>query len=220
MAMLTIKVRACNPVGANCYVLSDETGEACIVDAGQAAEYEFADLEEYIRKGGLSPRLLLFTHGHFDHVWGCSRVASTYGLEPRLHRDDWQLAADFASQLVMFFGERFARKASNSVQKVYLPLCDGERLAFGTHSLEVIATPGHSPGGVCLYEQSEGVLLTGDTLFRGSVGRTDLGGGDMRALLTSVSSRLLPLPDDTRVLPGHGPESTIGYEREYNPYLF
>lgn len=218
--MLNIQSFTCNPVGANCYVLSDETGAACIVDPGQASKEEEVDLNDYISHNKLQPSLLLCTHGHFDHVWGAKRVSELYGIPPRLHADDIELARDFKGQVELFFGTQFARKVSTHVQTSYLEIDDGNLLIFGSHALLTLHTPGHSPGGVCFWEESEEVLLTGDTLFRGSVGRTDLSGGNINDLLLSVKTKLLNLPGSTRVLPGHGPETTIDHERFHNPYLW
>lgn len=206
-----------NPVQVNCYVLADEeAGEAAVVDCGATSVEELAPLMQYLTEAKLKPACLLNTHGHFDHVWGNAVFHELTGLRPRLSEADLSLYQHLSDQVRTIMGVN-----------LQLPVCalgealaDGAVVTFGSCHIRVMATPGHTPGGVSLYipDWPDGSLvLTGDTLFRGSVGRTDLPGGNPAALGESVR-KLLTLPDEVRVYPGHGPSSTIGYERMHNPF--
>lgn len=213
--MLNIKRFQVNMIGENCYVVNDETREAVLVDCGAYSPEEERKIAAYIESEGLQVKHLLCTHGHFDHVFGNAFVANRYGVQPTLHRADAPLYESMASQVRDFLGANY----TTALPPVGRYVADGDEIRFGTHVLTVIHTPGHSPGGVAYYCREEATLFSGDSLFQYSIGRTDLPGGDYRALIESLTDRILTLPDDVAVYPGHGPSTTVGQEKQMNPYL-
>lgn len=200
----------------NCYVVAAERGGPCvIIDAPP----DVPATEAMVRQYDLTPVALLVTHGHIDHAGGAA-VAATFDIEASLHPEDEFLALDPGSQIRMLFGTADpAMVAQFEFPAAYKPLADGERLEAAGLVLDVMHTPGHTPGHCCFHLESEGVLFSGDQLFAGSIGRTDLPGGSYDQLMESMQRRVLTLPDDTDVLPGHGPATTIGHERKVNPFL-
>ncbi|MBW7957455.1 MAG: MBL fold metallo-hydrolase [Deltaproteobacteria bacterium] len=205
--ILTLPV---GPLEVNCYIVWDrDSGEGVVIDPGGDVE----EIEAALKKEGVKVRYIINTHGHFDHVGGNGLLKSAVGSEIAIHAEDEPLL-EYAHEQAVMFGLKTPKQPKPDI---YLE--DGVLLHFGPLSLKVIHTPGHSKGGVCLYMENEEVLFTGDTLFAGSVGRTDFEGGSMEELMDSIFERLLPLGDNVRVLPGHGPESTIGEEREINPFI-
>lgn len=213
--MLNVKTFNFNFVEENCYVLSDATLEAVIVDCGAFFPGEFDRLAEYIRTEGLRPTHLLQTHGHFDHVFGCAAAHEAFGLSPELSRDEVFTYEHAGEQMAQFIH----RALPLPLPPVGTTFADGDVVTFGEHRLRVIATPGHTPGGVCFYCEEERLLLSGDSLFCGAIGRCDLPGGNETALVEALRTRVLTLPDDVRVLPGHGEATTVVRERTANPYL-
>lgn len=204
-----------NPFGINTYVMWDpESREAAIVDPGMTEEAERKALDSFIEREGLKPVHLIDTHMHLDHIFGNLYVKGKYGLNIEAHRDDDFLARTLEEQVKRF---RMPVEAVNHGLDVELH--DGERLWLGKEPVDVIAVPGHSPGSIALYCPESNFVITGDALFRGSIGRTDLPKGDFDTLITSIRTRLMTLPADTVVLPGHGPETTIGTELNSNPYI-
>ena len=198
------------PVGTNCYIVSnDDTMECFIVDVA-ACPPEFVS---HIRNSGLTVKAVLLTHGHFDHIMGLDRFLEEFPVpvyacaaeKDVLESSQLNSSAGMLGQPYTFTGARFVK--------------DGDLLDVAGMKIQVIQTPGHTIGGCCYYIADENVLFSGDTLFRASVGRTDLPTGSMSALVRSVTDRLLVLPDETRVYPGHMEETTIGYEKQYNPFL-
>ena len=214
--MLNIKRFIFNFIEVNCYLLWDETKEAVVVDCGAFGENEREELSRFIAENKLTLRHQIYTHGHFDHIFGAQHIADTYGILPTLYSKEAETYLAAAEQMQAFLH----RSLPLSIPPVGCSLNDEEIIEFGTHKLKVIATPGHTPGGVCYYCAEEGVLLSGDSLFQCCIGRCDLPGGDESTLVNGLCKRILPLPDAVRVLPGHGPETTIAYERNNNPYLF
>jgi glyoxylase-like metal-dependent hydrolase (beta-lactamase superfamily II) len=198
----------------NCYVLAPERGgRAIIVDAPP----DVPAVGDLLAKHDLTPVALLVTHGHIDHVGGAGGVVSSTGVTAYLHPDDDWLALDPDAQLLGLFGAvppgDFAPPARFS------PLADGEALELAGLRVEVVHTPGHTPGHCCFHVPSEGLLFSGDQLFAGSIGRTDLPGGDYETLMRSMADKVVPLPPDTEVLPGHGPATTLDHEVRTNPFL-
>lgn len=204
-----------NPFGVNSYVMWDaDTLEAAIVDPGMADEAERKALDSFIERQGLKPVHLINTHMHLDHIFGNLYVKEKYGLDIKAHPADDFLGRSLEDQTTRF---HLPIKATN--QGLDVELHDGDRLYLGTEPIDIISVPGHSPGSVALYCPESGFVITGDALFRGSIGRTDLPMGDYPTLIAAIRDRLLTLPPDTVVLPGHGPESTIGQEKSSNPYI-
>jgi len=210
------------PVGAlgcNCTIVScPETSEALVIDPGDEAEKILAALA----RDGLTAVKLVHTHAHFDHVMATGDVAARTGAEIWLHRGDRWLY-DHAVMQTELFGVR--RPDGRPWQPPPPPtheLAGDEAVAFGRREARALHTPGHTPGSICLFFEQAGeipILFAGDTLFRGSIGRTDLPGGSTPAILQSIRQRLLTLPDDTLVIPGHGPETSVLAEREDNPFV-
>ena len=186
----------------NTYFLIDEiTKEAVIFDPGAQAELIFNIIERL----NIKPKMILLTHGHFDHVGAVKEIKNKYEIPFYISKEDEDMRKIDDS----LFGE---------IPKVDGYLEDGDKLIFGNgKEIKVITTPGHTPGGICFL--CEDILITGDTLFNGSIGRTDFTGGDFNTLISSIKNKLLGLGDNTKVYPGHGAESTIGYEKRHNPYI-
>ncbi len=212
--MIKIRRFVCNMLQENCYVLSDESGECVIVDCGAWFDNERKSIVSYIRDNNLTPKHLLSTHGHCDHNFGNNTIYDAFGLGPEVHKDDEPLMNKLPQQSVMFIG----MEPPYPFPAISRLLSDGDKVSFGQHTMDVIHTPGHSRGSVCFYMEDERILLTGDTLFHLSIGRTDLEGGSMMQIIQSLRS-LAQLPDDIQILPGHGGVSTMGDELRLNPYL-
>ncbi|NNE69427.1 MAG: MBL fold metallo-hydrolase [Rhodothermales bacterium] len=209
---MTVKSFAFNPFSTNCYVCHDD-GEAVIVDPSCSTPEEIAQVTDYVEREGLTVRELLLTHAHLDHVFGCKALAEHFGVGLRVHREEVALLKAAQMQGRMF---------GVSVEEPPAPsgmLVPGEGVQVGRTHWDVLFTPGHSPGSVSFYDAENGFVLAGDVLFAGSIGRTDLMGGSLPVLMQSIYQVLLPLGEDVRVLPGHGPETTMGRERLTNPFL-
>ena len=198
----------------NTYVVAPEAdGPAVVVDAPP----DCGPLIDLLAAHRLVPVALLVTHGHLDHVGGAGSLAASTGVTAYLHPDDDYLARHPEEQLKFLFGYMFP--GEYDPPELFLPLKDSLTLDLAGLEFEVLATPGHTPGHCCFYLPEQGLLFSGDQLFAGSIGRTDLPGGDHEGLMRSMKDKVLPLADDVRVLPGHGPSTTIGRERRTNPFL-
>ena len=196
-------------VGTNCYfAINEQTKECIIIDPGDEA----ARLAEKIQAGGYTPVAILLTHAHFDHIMGVDALAGQYGIPVYVHVDD----ADMLQQPEVNCGAMIGTRASANADK---QVHDGDTVNLAGMEIQVIHTPGHTPGGVCYYFPQEGVVFSGDTLFCESVGRTDLPGGSMSQLVRSVREKLFKLPDLTIVYPGHGEPTKIGTEKQYNSFI-
>ena len=211
---MKIKTIPCNMLDENCYIVSDETKECMIIDCGAFSEMEQRAISDYIKTEGLKPVLYVLTHGHFDHTTGIKWVYDTYGLQPTICERDAELYKNFKEDVASMIGYQ----VDYDLPIIGRCLNDGDTVTFGNSTFKVINTPGHSKGSVVFYNKENNVAFTGDTLFRGSIGRTDLPGGSMFQMINSL--RLLEqLPDDTTIYPGHGPETTMKLEGATNPYL-
>jgi hydroxyacylglutathione hydrolase len=205
LEMLTV-----GPFQENCYVVGDqESGVGAIVDPGDEA----ARIALAVEQTNLEIAQILITHAHIDHVGAVAALAEEYACPVLMHAEAEPMLKQLPTQAMMM-GLRFGK-----LPTVDRHIEDEEVLEVGSLKLESRYTPGHAPGHLAFYVESEGVVLSGDALFAGSVGRTDLFGGDADLLMQSINERLLSLPDETRVYPGHGPGTTIGDERAYNPFL-
>lgn len=193
----------------NCYIAGDrETGDGVIIDPGGDADYI------YLEAGRLNfnIKMILLTHAHVDHVGGAGELQKLLNCEVRMHKSDYLLLKSAPIQAPLFGMKPFKTpKVENFVK-------DGDSIQVGSIEFKVIHIPGHSPGGICFYYP--GILFTGDTLFQGSIGRTDLPGGNYETLISGIKEKILILPDETVVYPGHGPPTTVGDEKRYNPFLF
>lgn len=202
------------PLGSfqtNCYILIDEkTNEAVVIDPGSEAERLIKELN------GLKAdvKAILLTHGHGDHIGAVEALRKTTGAPLYVHPLDAIMLGDASRNLSSFTGEALACKESEHLVK------DGDVIQVGEEiKLQVIFTPGHTQGGVCYYAEDQGLLFAGDTLFAESIGRTDFPGGSYAALIQNIKAKLMTLPNETRVFPGHGPETTIGWEKDHNPFI-
>ena len=211
---MKIESLVCNMLQENCYVVSDETKECVIIDCGAFYEEERRALVEYIRNNDLKPVHLLATHGHLDHNFGNDTIFKEFGLKPEIAQADEVWITNYKEQAMKLYGMTLEME----MPEVGHFLSDKEKIQFGNHTLEVMETPGHSPGSVVFYCEEENVLFTGDTLFQMTIGRTDLEGGSMMQIIQSLRI-IAQLPDNTKVYPGHGYTTTIGYELSRNPYM-
>lgn len=213
--MLTIKKFVFNPFDENTYLLIDSaTHEAAVVDPGMFTEKDLRVFDEYVQAHNITITQVINTHMHVDHCFGDNYVHEKYGSQIAAHTDDDFFAAAMEQQAARFGMVRHMRPVT-----IDRPLADGDTIRIGQSTLQVLHVPGHSPGGIALYDKEDGWVISGDSLFRNSIGRTDFEGGNRMQLVNAIHSKLLSLPDDTVVLPGHGPASTIGREKVENPYL-
>lgn len=212
---MVVKRFCVNMMHENTYVVSDETGECVIIDCGCREQGERDALAQYVEQEGLSVRRLLCTHLHLDHTFGNEFILERYGIRAEANAGDRPLVEMIHYQAVAFgLGDDEAR-----VPPPDFTLCDGAEVRFGATTLKVVGTPGHSPGGISLWCESEGVLFSGDSLLKGAYGATNLPGGRQKKLRRSIVERLFTLPGETVIYPGHGEPTTISAERTSNPIL-
>jgi len=210
---MTIKQFVFSPFSENTYVLYDETKEAIIIDPGCYEQHERDELEDFISNEGLKPVRLILTHAHLDHIFGNKFVFDKYGLLPEMHKGELPVL-----QSAVIVAAKYGVPMEASPEpKIFLT--EGDKITFGNSVLDSFFTPGHSPASLSFYCEKDGFVIAGDTLFNGSIGRTDLPGGDMKTLLTSIRTQLLTLPDNTIVYSGHGPATSVKVERVMNPFL-
>jgi glyoxylase-like metal-dependent hydrolase (beta-lactamase superfamily II) len=202
-----------NPYQENTYILFDETGECTIIDPGMETGAEQNAVVNFIRANNLKPVLLLNTHCHIDHVLGNKFIFDQYGLKPQFHEGELPLLEAVAA----YAPSMGIRYELSPLPDKFLP--ETGTVSFGNTTLHLIFAPGHSPAHLCFYDKTGNLLIGGDVLFRGSIGRSDLPGGNFTQLIDNIEQKLLLLPDDCVVYPGHGPETTIGYEKVTNPFL-
>lgn len=212
--MIQVKVFTFNPFAENTYVLHDSTKECIIIDAGCVDDFEKKQIVDYIESNDLLPVELVNTHCHIDHVLGLHYLAEKYNLNLRFHELDMPVfeSTQMVAQMYGINGVDLPPKPSGF-------FAEGEAIEFGDSVLDILFTPGHSPGHVVFVNHKQKLIIGGDVLFHGSIGRTDLPGGDHQTLIESIKSKLLVLEDDFQVFSGHGPVTNIGFERKNNPFL-
>lgn len=201
-----------NPFQTNCFVCSAGR-EAVIIDPSCMTPDEFGTVESYLDENELAVRHLLLTHAHIDHIFGCAHFAGKFGMDFQMHREDAPLLSRAEDQARMFGVDIESPPTTSEF------LAEGDVVEFGDVKLDVLYTPGHSPGSICFYDAQSHAVVAGDVLFQGSIGRTDLWRGSLPELMRSIFEKLIPLGDEVRVHPGHGPDTTIGRERQSNPFL-
>jgi hydroxyacylglutathione hydrolase len=211
--MLQIKQFTFSPMAENTYVLYNEGMQGCIIDPGCYSAQERDTLEQFISKKGIDIISILLTHAHLDHVFGLDWACKKYQLSPDMHPKEEPVLVH-GPKMALMYGLSFP-----SYEGPYNPIREGDTLLLGEDALEVIFAPGHAPGHVCFYSRMQGFLIGGDVLFQRSIGRTDLPLGDHDTLINSIKTQLFTLPESTLVHPGHGPSTTIGEEKRFNPFL-
>lgn len=211
--MITVHSFTFGPFQENTYVLYDDTLECIIIDPGCYDQKERTELAAFIDEKKLKPVKLINTHCHLDHVFGNGYIAGKYNLKLEINKLDKQVLDAF-----LMTASLYNLNADPSPQpSVYLE--EGDKIKFGKSELEILFTPGHSPGSITFYSREQKFMIAGDVLFYGSIGRTDLPGGNYQTLIDSIKKKLFPLGDDFKVYNGHGPSTTIGFERLNNPFL-
>ncbi len=211
--MLFVKHFQFNPIQENTYLLYNEFNECAIIDPGCYYDHEKDELSKFIADNNLLPVLLLNTHCHLDHVFGNAFVAAEYNLIPHIHRAEEKLL-EYAPTSGLMYQLPFI----NYQGKLNF-IDEDSRVNIGREELEVLFTPGHSPGSVSFYSKANGFVISGDVLFQRSIGRTDLPGGNHEQLITSIQTKLYSLPNNTLIYSGHGGQTTIGDEKQYNPFV-
>lgn len=211
--MLKVHAFVFNAFQENTYVVYDELGNALIFDAGASSPQEEQELVSFITENKLTPIALINTHCHIDHVLGNKFVYNQYGLIPQMHEGEVPILVS-VDNYAPSFGIRYE---TSPIPETFLE--EGDEISLGKHSLKALLVPGHSPAHLCFYSAEFGFLIAGDVLFRNSVGRTDLPGGNHQQLMDSIKREVYTLPADTIVYPGHGPSTTVGYEKATNPFV-
>ena len=213
--MMKIERFEVNPFQENCYIVSDETGEGVIIDCGAFYSEERKAVVEYVKDNRIELKHLLSTHAHIDHNFGNNTIYEHFGLKPEVHGADEILMGKLAEQAQLFCNYRL----DYAMPPVGKYLTETDTIKFGTHTLSIINTPGHTPGSSFFYCKEEGVAFSGDTLFKMSIGRTDFELGNYKDIMKSLAKVAELLPDNTTILPGHGPRTTIKAEKEGNMYF-
>ncbi len=211
--MIQIECFTFNTFGVNTYVLYDETLEAVIVDAACYEPFEKQGLADFIQDSRLKIVRNTNTHSHIDHILGNQFILDKYGISPEYHKAGHPFVTE-AKEIGLNFGYTL-----DAVPWATAYINDNDEIRFGHSVIKVLYTPGHADGSVCFYSEADGFVITGDVLFRDTIGRTDLPSGDLEKLMESIKTRLFTLPENTVVYPGHGPETTIGYEMANNPFI-
>ncbi len=211
--MLKIKTFVFSPIEENTYLLYNEFNDCLIIDPGCYFPEEKDEVKTFITQSGLTPRMLLNTHCHLDHVFGNKFMAENYDLTLQLHEKE-KMLLDYAPTSGLMYNMPFDNYTGE-----FIFLKEGDMIKLGDDELKVIEAPGHSPGHICFYCAKQNFLVSGDVLFNRSIGRTDLPGGSHQTLLKNIREKLFVLPDETVIYSGHGPKTTVGEEKKYNPFL-
>lgn len=222
--MIHIEHFTLNAFQTQCYIAYDEGGNCAIIDPGCQTPPEYEKVENFIMKHSLTPVCIMLTHCHFDHIYGMADLSRKYRIPVYMHKDELYSVEVANPSICRPFGlplpdvfPLIKEEEVNGCDAIFVK--DGDVIAVGSMNFNVICTPGHSAGGVCYLESKEKIMFSGDTLFAGSIGRTDHPGGDYDLMMRNIFEKLLPLEGDTRILPGHGPASDIATERMTNPFL-
>ena len=212
--MITVKTFVFNIFAENTYLLYDETKEAVLIDCGCMYASEEKTLSDFIAQNGITIKRLLCTHLHFDHILGNNFVYKTYGVSPEAHRNEVKTLPSVEKQIK-------SMQIHLPVQTIEVNnyLVSNDVIRFGNSELTTILVPGHSPGSLTFHSSKDGFIISGDVLFKGSIGRTDLWGGNHDMLVAAIKDKILSLPDETIVYPGHGPSTTVVGEKFHNPFL-
>ena len=213
--MINIKQFTFNFFGENTYLLYDETKEAVIIDCGCINQQEEDTISGFIEENGLTIKRLLSTHYHFDHVVGNTFICNKYDIKPEMHRGEKNGNTPSLNMQASTFG--IPTTFEETEPELFIE--ENDEINFGNSTLKAILVPGHSPASLAFYSKADGIIFTGDTLFAGSIGRTDLWGGDYDKLISGIRGKLITLPDSTVIYPGHGPASTVASEKSNNPFL-
>ena len=211
--MLSYKMFTFNPVSENTYLVYDDLGNTLIIDPGCYFAEEKQELADFLQVNNLKPVQLINTHCHLDHVFGNKWVHDTYGLELYLHPNEEKVLL-----YAPVSGNNWGLPFDNYSGPLHF-ITEKNKISLGQHYLDIKFTPGHSPGSICLYSEESKFVIGGDVLFKEGIGRTDLPGGNYEQLLASIREQLFSLPNDVTVLSGHGPSTTIGHEKQHNPFL-
>lgn len=211
--MLNIKSFTFNPFQENTYLIYDDQGEAALIDPGCHTANERRELEDFVIANNLKIKYLLNTHCHIDHVLGNAWAKNRFGIPLWIHEKEISVLKS-----VEAYAPNYGFQGYESTEANHF-LVEGQEFPVGEELLKILFVPGHAPGHMVFYHEKSGQCIGGDTLFRGSIGRTDLPGGNHSLLLAKIQSELFTLPDETVVFPGHGPETTIGYEKVNNPFV-
>ena len=211
--MIKVEKFVVNQLGENSFILSDETGECIFIDPGFYFDEEHQEIKDYVKANKLTPVKITNTHCHFDHIMGVELIRNEYKITFQAHKDDAFWVGNATEQAL-----RFGLEVGN-VSPIDSFLVEKDFVKFGNTQLEIIHVPGHAPGHIVFYSEKDKILIAGDVLFYGSIGRTDLPGGDQETLISNIKNKLFVLPDDTKVYCGHGPETTLGFEKTTNPFL-
>ena len=211
--MITIKTFIFNDIRVNTYLLYDETKECIIIDAGCYTDSEKKELSEFINREGLKLIRQYATHCHIDHIIGNNFIHDIFNVDLEIHQE---------AEIFLKHADSYAEMLGFKIEKIINPvkyLNEGDIIRFGNSQLEVLYTPGHAGGSICFYNKEQKFIITGDVLFQGSIGRTDLPTGNFQMLVNNIKTKLLTLDEDTIVYPGHGPTTRIGFEKKNNPFL-
>lgn len=211
--MISIDILTFNPFQENTYIISAPDGDCIIIDAGNYSSAEDRQISAFIKERGFKPVMAINTHGHVDHMLGVEYVKESYGIPFALHSAD-----NFLIETAPQHGEIYGFQVGE-VPSVEKDLSTIKSISLGDTELQIIHTPGHTPGHVCFFDPHTRSLFCGDTVFRESIGRTDLPGGDYSWIMKSILEKIIPLGDDVTLYPGHGPKTTIGHEVLYNPFI-
>lgn len=211
--MLNVHSFVFNTFQENTYVVSDENGSCAIFDPGMSNREEESSFTSFVEKNSLKPIALYNTHCHIDHVLGNRFIYENYGLIPQFHEGEVPVLVAVENMAPMY-GFRYE---TSPIPESFLE--ESQTVSIGDHPLQLLFVPGHSPAHLCFYSSEDGFLIGGDVLFRNSIGRTDLPGGNHQQLLDNIQEKIYTLPDDTIIYPGHGPTTTIGFEKATNPFI-